>query len=165
MGRGNGNGLVKSYTVLASADGVEWDQVLASGGLDVSLVNEQAIMFSKPTDEPFLMFRIDASKSIDGRSLASIGKLDLIIAVSREIRHDLVSVKASTEEELISVVRFSHRALGVQVSEKELDSYLIPALNDFEKNGNFVRATKIGLKAILCSPRFYDGPDARLSNL
>lgn len=152
---GNGNGLVKSYTVLASADGVEWDQVLASGGLDVSLVNEQAIMFSEPTDEPFLMFRIDASKSIDGRSLASIGKLDLIIAGSREIRHDLVSVKASTEEELISVVkRFSHRALGVQVSEKELDSYLIPALNDFEKNGNFVRATKIGLKAILCSPRF-----------
>ena len=112
-------------------------------------------MFSEPTDEPFLMFRIDASKSIDGRSLASIGKLDLIIAGSREIRHDLVSVKASTAEELISVVkRFAHRALGVQVSEKELDSYLIPALNDFEKNGNFVRATKIGLKAILCSPRF-----------
>ena len=150
MGRGNGNGLVKSYTVLASADGVEWDQVLASGGLDVSLVNEQAIMFSEPTDEPFLMFRIDASKSIDGRSLASIGKLDLIIAVSREIRHDLVSVKASTEEELISVVkRFSHRALGVQVSEKELDSYLIPALNDFEK-----MATLSGLQKLV-SKRFF----------
>lgn len=156
---GNGNGQVKKYSILVSEDGQTWGDSIVSGELEVRLANQQPILFPKPTTHRFIKFLITDAKTLDGRSLASIGKLDVIVSTSREVARTKVAVDSDSPTALKETIkRFAQRAFSTQLTEAELTSYIGLAEKSLQEHGDFVRATKVGLKATICSPRFLIAP-------
>ena len=156
---GNGNGLVHSYEIYLSDDGQDWGKPIMDGGLDIRLSNTQPIIFPKPTTQSFIKFLVTGSKSLDGRSLASIGKLDVIVDLKQEFQESRVTVATTSEGDLKTVIkRFAKRAFSSEMGDAELEPYFSISQKNLEKYGDFVRAAKAGFKAILCSPRFLMAP-------
>lgn len=156
---GNGNGQVKSYSVHLSEDGKSWNEPIIAGALEIRLANEQPILFPKPTTKRFIRFLVTDAHSLDGRSLASIGKLDVITFLPANDSTPAISVSAPSPENLKQVIRnFAQRAFSSSLSNEELAPYYEVGLQSLKERGDFVAATKVGLKAILCSHRFLMAP-------
>jgi len=150
---GNGNGLVKKYSVLVSNDQLNWETIVKDGDLETSLVNEQRIEFPHPVRQRYIKFLIIDSKTLDGRSLASIGRLDLLRPHLPDSMRFKVEVSGDRSQ-LAKVIReFAKRAIGQDVGDEQLEHYLRLALGAFDSSGDFVEATKVGVKAIVCSPQ------------
>ena len=156
---GNGNGLVKGYEIYFSDEGKTWGDKVMEGGLDVRLANEQPIIFPKETSSRFIKFLVTDAVSLDGKSIASIGKLDVITPLEEQIETSTVTVASKNPDDFKKVIRsFAERAFASTLSEEELAPYYRLGLRRLEEGGDFVQATKLGLKAILCSPRFLMAP-------
>ena len=151
---GNGNGLVKAYEIYFSEDGRQWGRRVMAGRLDIRLAKEQPILFPEKTTRRFIKFLVTDSVQLDEKSIASIGKLDVISSFNQPLATSRVRVSAQSPAELKGVIRrFAERAFCSQLSEDELGPYFDTALSELGKNG-FLRAAKVGMKAVLCSPRF-----------
>ena len=163
---GNGNGQIEAYEILTSEDGETWSQPIAEGELEIRLANEQPITFAKPTSAPFLKFLVTRSFSLKKeQSLASIGKLDVIISQDHPIDRIPVTIDSRSPETLSSVIdQFAERAFASELSENELAPYREVSLDHLEEHGNFVEAARVGFKAILCSPRFLMAPGEHRSD-
>ncbi len=156
---GNGNGLVKAYEIYFSQNGRDWGKRIMEGGLDVRLANEQPIVFPGKTTSRFIKFLVTDSVQLDNKSIASIGRLDVIAATRNFPENSRVAVDSRSPEELKLVLgRFAERAFSSRLSSTELAPYTDVALRQFADGADFVQATKAGLKAILCSPRFLMAP-------
>ena len=156
---GNGNGQVKRYAIHLSEDGKSWGDPIMAGELEIRLANEQPILFPKKTISRFIKFLVTDALTLDGKSLASIGKLDVLTPVSCEILKSPITVTASSPASLKMVLRrFAEKAFSSKLSEEELAPYFRVGLRRLANDGDFVQATKIGLKAIICSPRFFLAP-------
>ena len=156
---GNGNGLVKAYEIYFSDDGRTWGEKVMGGALDVRLANEQPIVFPKETRSRFIKFKVTDSVQLDGKSIASIGKLDVIADIPEQRKVSKVTVASDSPDDLENVLRtFAEKALSSKLSNEELAPYFRAGLANLKKSGDFVQATKLGLKAILCSPRFLMAP-------
>ena len=156
---GNGNGQVTKYSIFVSDDQQAWGDAIVSGELEVRLANEQPITFPEATTKRFIKFLITDARTLDGRSLASIGKLDVVVPTNRDVGRTKVVVDSESPDALKQgVKRFAERAFSTQLTEAELTPYIELAQKNFQEYGDFVRATKIGLKAVICSPRFLMAP-------
>ena len=129
------------------------------GKLEIGLANEQSILFPKPTTKRFIKFLVTDALSLDGKSLASIGKLDVMTTLPRPVSTIEVSVASSSPKDLKKVIkRFAQKAFSSNLSEEELAPYYGVSLNSLKDQGDFVMAAKVGLKAIVCSHRFLMAP-------
>ena len=156
---GNGNGQIKKFEIYASEDGEHWGDPIARGDLETRLANEQPIPFSVATNARFLKFLATQSYSIDGRSLASIGKLDVIVSLDvKPVRSEVSIASDRTEDLRAAIRRFAKRAFSSNLSDAELQPYFEVADARLRSDGNFVEAAKTGFKAVLCSPRFLMTP-------
>ena len=156
---GNGNGLVKAYEIYFSDDGKSWSKKIMQGGLDVRLANVQPIVFPNKTSKRFIKFLVTDAVALDGKSLASIGKLDVMIKNVNESQKAQVVVNASSPEAMKAVIkRFAEKAFASQLSDDELAPYLSVSLDSLKEQGDFVRAAKVGMKAVICSHRFLMAP-------
>jgi hypothetical protein len=156
---GNGNGQVTAYAIHVSDDGESWGDPIMTGELEVRLANEQPIPFPNSITNRYLKFLITDAQTIDGRSLASIGKLDVMTAGHRALERSRVSVGSRSQADLKQVIeRFAESAFSSKLTEEELQPYFQVSLDQLEVTGDFIKATKSGLKAILCSPRFLMAP-------
>ena len=156
---GNGNGLVKAYEIHFSDDGKSWGEKVMAGGLDVRLGNEQFIVFPKSTRSKFIRFLATDAVSLNGKSLASIGKLDVMIPEMEKRVSTKVKIVAENPEELKLVIkRFAERAFSSQLNEDELAPYYHVALDGLKDGMDFVQAAKLGFKAVISSPRFLMAP-------
>ena len=156
---GNGNGLVEAYEIYFSDDAKSWGKKIMQGGVDTRLANEQPIVFPNKTSKRYIKFLVTDAVSLDSKSLASIGKLDVIVPGSNDIEKFKVTVAASSADAIKAVLRqFAEKAFSSQLSDEELAPYLSVSLDSFEEDGDFVQATKVGLKAIICSHRFLMAP-------
>lgn len=157
---GNGNGQVKAYAVHLSDDGKSWGDPIAKGELEVRLANEQPILFPKKTTRRFIKFLVTDAVSLDGKSIASIGKLDILTSLEKEdSSRTRVTVSSNSSEDLKGVIRqFSEKAFSSKLSEEELEPYSSVGLVSLKAHGDFIQATKAALKAIICSPRFLMAP-------
>ena len=162
---GNGNGLVKAYEIYFSDDGESWGDKIMEGGLDTRLANEQPIVFPRETTSRFIKFLVTDSVRLDNKSIASIGKLDIIADIDDPIATARITVASGSAKALEQVLKgFAERAFVSELSPDELAPYLSAGLEAFAKHGDFVRAAKTGLKAILCSPRFLMAPGVHASD-
>lgn len=161
---GNGNGQVKAYSVSLSDDGKQWSQPVAQGKLEVMHAAEQEIYFPEKTNKRFIRFLITEAIELDGKSLASIGGLDVILdapaSASEPANSKLnIVVAAASEENLKRVLRrFAQRAFTTDVSDVELEPYFQVSLATYREQSHFLEATRAGLKSILCSHRFLLAP-------
>ncbi len=162
---GNGNGQVKGYSISLSDDGKTWGKPMAQGRLKVQLPAEQTIAFPAETSKRFIKFIVTDAVSLDGKSLASIGKLDLIFNDSdqrRKASNATVTVNSKKQNDLKRVIRrFAEKAFSSKPTEEELAPYYQASLSSFFEYGDFVKATKLGLKSVICSPRFLLAPGAQ----
>ena len=156
---GNGNGQVEAYAIHLSDDGKSWGKPIMTGPLEIRLANEQFILFPKKTIKRFIKFLITDAHTLDGRSLASIGKLDVMTTLSKDASKLNVTVSSRSSEHLKQVIKsFAERAFSSSLSEKELAPYYQASLDALEGGEEFVEAAKIGFKAVLCSHRFLMAP-------
>ena len=156
---GNGNGQIEKFEIYASEDGEHWGDPIARGDLETRLANEQPIPFSVANNAPFLKFVATQSLSIDGRSLASIGKLDVVVNLDKELAKTQVSIVSARADDLRAVVRrFAKRVFSSELTDFELQPFFEVAEATFRRDGNFVEAAKTGFKAVLCSHRFLMTP-------
>lgn len=152
---GNGNGQVKKYSIYLSEDGLNWGDAIVSGELEILTTTDQPIDFPAATTKRFIKFLITDSMTLDGRSLASVGKLDVVLQFNQKLTRTKISVTTGSPDHLKEVLRrFAERAFSTQLTDAELAPYIEPAQRSFVEDGDFVRATKVGLKAVICSPRF-----------
>ncbi|NNM30868.1 MAG: DUF1587 domain-containing protein, partial [Akkermansiaceae bacterium] len=93
---GNGNGLVKGYEIYFSEDGESWGEKVMAGGLDVRLANEQPIIFPAKTKSRFIKFLATDSVQLDKKSIASVGKLDVITAFEKSVTTSQVNVASDS---------------------------------------------------------------------
>ena len=127
---GNGNGLVKAYEIYFSDDGKSWGEKVISGGLDVRLANEQPIIFPKETTSRFIKFLVTDSVQLDNKSIASVGKLDVITQIAEPVVNSRVLVSSRSPEDLKRVIRrFAERAFSSKLGDEELAPYLGAALS------------------------------------
>lgn len=156
---GNGNGLVKAFEIYFSDDGESWGARVMEGGLETKRTFEQPIVFPQRTRSRFIKFLVTDAVSLDGKSIASIGKLDVLTALAAQVETARISVDAKTPKDLKRVVRrFAQRAFSSEITEEELRSYLRVGLTRLEEEGDFVEAAKVAFKAIMCSHRFLLAP-------
>ena len=156
---GNGNGQVKAYAIYFSDDGQSWGERVMDGALEIRLANEQPIAFPKPTTKRFIKFLVTDSYSMDGRSLASIGKLDVMTKLPVANTKLPVTVATKSESALKQVTRrFAERAFASRLTEAELRPYYDASLAALKEQGDFVTAARVGLKTVLGSPRFLMAP-------
>ena len=156
---GSGSGQVKAYSIHLSDDGKSWGAAIIEGNLEIRLANEQAILFPKPTSSRFIKFLVtDAfTKPID--HCASIGKLDVMTVLPTVGSKLPVSVLSESADDLKKVIRrFAQKAFSSNLTDEELAPYFQVSLNALKEQGDFVAATKLGLKAIICSHRFLMAP-------
>ncbi|MDP7495661.1 MAG: DUF1592 domain-containing protein, partial [Roseibacillus sp.] len=107
----------------------------------------------------FIRFLVTDAVSLDGKSLASIGKLDVLTALPATVSTTRVSVSPVSPGDLRKVIRgFAGKAFSARLSEEELAPYYQLSINALERQGDFVRAARAGLKAIVCSHRFLMAP-------
>lgn len=161
---GNGNGQIKSYSISVSDDGEVWSEPVAQGTLEVMNAAEQEIRFADKTDKRFIRFLVTDAVMLDGKSLASIGGLDVILdtpdAVVNPSGDSLrITIDSDSEEDLKRVVRrFAERAFCSELSDAELEPYYVVCLDTWREQHNFIAAARSGLKAVLSSPRFLLAP-------
>ena len=161
---GNGNGQVKRYEVALSDDGVRWEEPIQQGSLEVMHAAEQEILFPEKTRKPFLRFLVKEAVELDGKSLASIGGLDVILerhetAVKSVPPPQKISIGSNSTHDLQQVVRrFANEAFASELSKDELAPYYAVSLDSFREDGDFINAARQGFKAILCSHRFLLAP-------
>ena len=156
---GNGNGQLEKYEVHVSDDGKDWSKSIASGELETRLANEQPIPFSVATNAPFLKFVATQSFSIDGRSLASIGKLDVLVSLDEELPKSQVLIESDRVKDLNTIIRrFAERAFSSKLSNSDLQPYFDVAGATLRREGNFAEAAKTGFKSVICSHRFLIAP-------
>ena len=156
---GNGNGQVKAHEIYFSNDGKSWGKPVMAGALEIRLANEQPIVFPEPTTKRFIKFLVTDSYSVDGRSLASIGKLDVMTKLAGANTKLPVTVATKSEAALKQVIRrFADRAFVSRLSEAELRPYYDASLAALKEQGDFVTAARVGLKTVLGSPRFLMAP-------
>ena len=156
---GNGNGQVKAYAIHLSEDGKSWDEPIMTGELEIRLASEQPILFPKPTASRFIKFMVTNAFTLDGRSLASIGKLDVMTELPREGSTLPVLVSSDSVDDLKKVIRrFAQKAFSSNLTDEEMAPYYQVSLIALKAQGDFVAATKLGLKAIICSHRFLMAP-------
>ena len=152
---GDGNGQVKSYAIYVSADGAEWGKSIAAGALLTRLAAEQKIRFPRPLSEPFIKFRITDSYSTGEPTCASIGKLDVVAEVSVPMQKVKLWVTSENEDALKEVIRsFAERAFSGAADDETLSPYDALSRDAYHATGDFVAATKLAFKAILCSRQF-----------
>jgi len=156
---GNGNGQIEKYEVYTSDDGENWGDPIVTGDLEKRLANEQPILFPKATTSRFIKFLVTRSFSLDGRSLASIGKLDVIVSLDEKQQRTKVSIGSNRTGDLETVIRrFAGRAFTSELTDAELEPYFDVATSALERDGDFVQAAKLGFKAVICSHRFLMAP-------
>ncbi len=156
---GNGNGQVKMYSVYESDDGETWDSAIISGTLEVRLAAEQKIIFPTSTKKRFIKFLVNQAVSLDDKSLASIGKLDVLTESHENLSNAKIRVKSTSKLELKKVIkRFAEKAFSSTLTETEMAPYYQASLHSFNQQGDFIEAAKLGLKAVLCSPRYLLAP-------
>jgi hypothetical protein len=80
----SGNGHVKEYTIRVSDDGKDWGEPILSGTLKTGVSRVQGILFPTVSTKPFVEFKVTASRSPDGRFLAAIGELDVLLSKQAE---------------------------------------------------------------------------------
>ena len=161
---GNGNGQVKAYAIFFSEDGKSWGHPILEGDLEIRLANEQNILFPSPTTHRFIKFLVTDSFTLDGRSLASIGKLDVMVSLPKTNRNIEVFISANSPRQLKKVIkRFAQRAFSSVLTEEELAPYYRVSLDVLKEQGDFVEATKVGLKAVLSSYRFLMAPGEHIN--
>ena len=156
---GNGNGQIEKYEIYTSDDGDNWGEPIVTGDLETRLANEQPIPFSEATTSRFIKFLVTKSFSLDGRSLASIGNLDVVVSLHDELPKTEILIASSHTEDLKRVVRrFAERAFTSKLTDAELEPYFDVAVSALKRNGDFVKAAKLGFKAVICSHRFLMAP-------
>ncbi len=156
---GNGNGQVQGYAIHLSDDGKSWGEPIMTGELEIRLANEQPILFAQPTTKRFIKFLVTDAFTLDGRSLASIGKLDVMTTLAVNDSRLSVTVSSESADDLKAVIRrFAQRAFSSNLTDEQLAPYYQVSLNALQEKGDFVAATKLGLKAIMCSHRFLLAP-------
>jgi hypothetical protein len=156
---GNGNGQVKGYAIHLSDDGKLWRELIVEGELEIRLANEQPILFPQKTTSRYIKFLVTDALALDGKSLASIGKLDVLTPLADRLETSAITVASPSSKNLQRVIRrFAERAFSSKLSEEELAPYFRVGLRGLENDGDFVQAAKVGLKAIICSPRFLLAP-------
>lgn len=157
---GNGNGQVKAYSVSVSNDGKDWSASIVEGTLEVMHAAEQEIRFQEKTDCRFIRFLVTDAVALDGKSLASIGGLDVILDVPEVATTPSesalsIAIESSSEDDLKRVVRhFAERTFATDLSDQELEPYYRVSLDTWREERHFLNAARAGLKAILCSHRF-----------
>ena len=130
-----------------------------TGELEIRLANEQPVLFPKPTTSRFIKFMVTDAFTLDGRSLASIGKLDVMTVLPAEGSRLPVAVSSESVDDLKKVIRrFAQKAFSSNLTDEELAPYYQVSLYSFKEQGNFVAATKVGLKAVICFHRFLMAP-------
>jgi hypothetical protein len=161
---GNGNGQIKSYSISVSDDGEVWSEPVAQGTLEVMNAAEQEIRFAETTEKRFIRFLVTDAVMLDGKSLASIGGLDVILNVPDAVVNPSddslrITIDSDSEEDLKRVLhRFAERAFSSELSDAELEPYDRVSLDTWREQHNFIAAARSGLKAILSSPRFLLAP-------
>ncbi|MEM7558660.1 MAG: DUF1588 domain-containing protein, partial [Planctomycetota bacterium] len=156
---GNGNGQVEKFEIYVSENGEDWGNPICTGELETRLANEQPISFPEPTTASFIKFVATKSFSLDGRSLASIGKLDVLVSLDTKLDKKQVVIESANSEELRQIVqRFAERAFSSSLTKAELRPYFDVADRVFQRDRNFIEAAKAGFKAVLCSHRFLLAP-------
>ena len=96
---------------------------------------------------------------MDGRSLASVGKLDVLSPNQVEAQRDHITVDESSSEVLKKILKnFAERAFSSSLSDAEMAPYYQASVSALADGEDFVEASKHGLKAILCSHRFLMSP-------
>ena len=152
---GNGNGQIKGYSISVSEDGETWENPIVEGELEVRLAAEQPILFPAKTKKRFIKFLVTDAVSLNGKSLASIGKLDVLTVSPTNSYRTRISVSSTSPEDLRKVIgRFAENAFASTLNEDELGPYYQVSLDHLKAHGDFIAASKIGLKAILSSHRF-----------
>ena len=156
---GNGNGQIKKFSIFASEDGKTWGEPIVDGELEIRLANEQPIPFPEKTTKQFIKFLVTDAFTLDGRSLASIGKLDVLVSVKEDHPKTKVSVATNSPDDLKNVIRrLAERAFSSKLSDAELVPYFGVGLESLQEHKDFVQAAKVAIKAIICSPRFLISP-------
>lgn len=90
---------------------------------------------------------------------SKISKLDVMTPEVQESTSTKIKVAAKTSTELKAVIkRFAERAFTSQLSDEELAPYYQVSLDGLNTGRDFVQATKLGLKAVISSPRFLMAP-------
>lgn len=162
---GNGNGQIEAYAILTSEDGETWSDPIAEGELETRLANEQPIRFSEATTASYLKFLVTRSYSIrKEQSLASIGKLDVMISRDSEFPRTRITIDSHSSKALQAVIgTFAERAFATKLTEQELSPYREVSLGHLEEHGDFLESARVGFNAILCSPRFLMAPGEHAS--
>lgn len=156
---GNGNGQVERYAILLSEDGKSWGDPVMKGLLETRLANEQPIIFPKKTRSRFIKFLVTDALSLDGKSLASVGKLDVLTSIANAYPKSRISISPPSPDDFKKIIRgFAEKAFASSLSAEELAPYVSICRTSFAEHGDLERATKVGLKAIICSPRFLMAP-------
>ncbi len=149
---------VKAYAIYVSADGAEWGKSIAEGELLTGLAAEQEIRFRSHVSDPLIKFLVTdsyATGEAGEKICALIGKLDVIAEVSVPIEKVNIRVASSTEDDLKQVIRsFAERAFSGEPDDETLSPYYALSRDAYQATGDFVAATKLALKAILCSRQF-----------
>ncbi len=156
---GNGNGQIKGYSVSLSDDGTNWENPIVEGTLEVMLAAEQEIRFPTKTNRGFIRLLVTDAVSLDGKSLASVGSLDVLVDAPTASPTLAVAVASSSPVELRRVIRrFAEVAFSSTLTELELAPYYQVGLDALSEHGDFANAARQGLKAVICSHRFLLSP-------
>ena len=156
---GNGNGQVKAYSVYLSDDEINWGRPIIKGKLDTLRSYEQKIIFPQKTNRSFIKFEVTDAVSLDGKSIASIGKLDVITSVNDPTLRSKISILSKSEKDLKRVIRnFAESAFSTDLTDDNLSPYYNVSLLSYRNEGHFLNAVKAGLKSIICSHRFLLAP-------
>lgn len=161
---GNGNGQVKAYEVSVSDDAKSWSDPVARGSLEVMHAAEQEIYFGTSSDHRYIRFLVTDAVALDGKSLASIGGLDVILDPSAIKNHSnespiRITIDSDSLDDLKRVIRsFAQRAFGSDVSDTELEPYYQVGIEAWRKHAGFIGSARAAFKSIVCSHRFLLAP-------
>ncbi len=138
---------------------INWGKPVIEGKLDTLRSYEQKIIFPQKTTRPFIKFEVTDAVSLDGKSIASIGKLDVITSVNDPILRSKISILSKSEKDLKRVIRnFAESAFSTDLANEDLLPYYNVSLSSYRNDGIFLNAVKAGLKSIICSHRFLLAP-------
>ena len=153
------NGQVKSYSIFLSDDAKFWGDPIIKGELDILRSYEQNIIFPNKTTKKYIKFLVTDAISLDGKSIASIGKLDVITSVNNPTLRSNISILSKSEKDLKRVIRnFAESAFSTDLTDEDLLPYYNVSLLSYRNEGHFLNAVKAGLKSIICSHRFLLAP-------
>ena len=159
-------GFVEGYKVYLSDDGENWGEPVASGNLTGKTLIKHDIVFPEPTTSRFVRFEASEWAQVGKRTLEQISQLEIIPAADKKTdpASDRVAVQGRGKELKTVIERVAVKAFVSDLKRNELKLYQDVSLDHFKKHGGFVDAAKVGIKAVLTSPRFLLSPDSH-SNL